>query len=144
MKTIVLLLNPVFFLIAFIPSLIFSFFLLKKNVFNSTIKTYKQFIAKILLTLFIEFLITIMSIIPTILLVIIGGLGGALLSVIIILETLVSCSIISLVTTGILWVEYKNKRDIVRRKLTKTNLLITVLILLIIGLLISIIYSFFI
>src|SRR5260221_104070 len=143
MKTIAFLLNPIFFLSGFIPTIILSFFLLKKIIFKSAPKKSRRLIFKILQIVLIEFVVFVLTIIFATLFVVIWGLGGGLLAIIFLPYTLISCFIISVVAITILYLEKKNTKYQFRNKLTKTNLLITVLIVIILGLITSILISLF-
>lgn len=142
MENIISILHPGIFLIGFIPVLIISFFLLKKFVFQSAPKNNHQLLFKIVRVVVIELLISIMIFVLAILSIIVFGLGGGLLSAILLPHIILGCIIVTIIAIFLLILEIKNKKISIYRTLTKTNLLITVLILMVLVLLLSIFINY--
>ena len=132
-------LNPFVFITNLILPLIMSFFPLKKYVFPLVSKQGNRLRRNIFVTIFIEFLLFILtSIFVTVAaFVFIDGLGAGLLSAILLSSFLIGYLFIAILAILFLCWEQIYEKYNVRSKLNKTNLLIVVLIMIIVELILQ-------
>jgi hypothetical protein len=114
-----------FFLPVFIVTFLLSFFPFKKFVFKSKTKTLRQLILKILIILLIEFLIFVLGMVGVTLLVIVLGLGGGLLSALIVPNLFVSNILISFGAVVMLYSAREQKKN---TKYNKKQILINAVV----------------